>query len=96
MPHMTHENAKKLIAEARDYEAPSRWIERETELRDAKAALTRATELLRQWLGLAEDSCGVVGWHLNGDTALWGEFEELSETQAFLTEQDVAENKETE
>lgn len=38
-------------------------------------------------LQITKESNGVVGYHLNGDVASWGEFEEVSNAEALLDRQ---------
>jgi len=46
--------------------------------------LDEAREAIESILHITYDSEGVAGYHNNGDTALWGEFEELAMAEHFL------------
>ena len=50
----------------------------------ANTRLAQARELLRAWDGLACESSGVAGWHLNGAVAEWNEFDCYRDTPPFL------------
>ena len=60
-------------------------FERAKEIPKENKALQAKVEELEAWksdmLDIINNSQGVVGWHLNGDMATWGEFD-LSEEQA--------------
>ena len=44
---------------------------------------------LGQIVDIAEESQGVLGYHLNGDMAAWDEFEEITTARALLGRDDV-------
>lgn len=49
-----------------------------------RKAVEASDELLRvaiAWLGIMNDSHGIIGWHLNGESAGWDEFEEFQQLQ---------------
>ena len=48
--------------------------------------LAKAREALAGVLAIVSDSSGVAGYHLNGDVAQWGEFEEINFARVTLAE----------
>jgi chromosome segregation ATPase len=51
--------------------------ELKAKLAEKDALLRRAMEALEGFVNVANDSQGVAGYHLNGDTAEWDEFDEV-------------------
>ena len=58
----------------------SNWMDKKEMEANAKliAAAPDLLEALTNILKIVEDSEGVVGYHLNGDTAKWDEFDEVT------------------
>jgi len=51
---------------------------------DAIEKLPEMVEALAAFVGIAADSNGVIGWHLNGDPASWDELDLFEPGQAAL------------
>jgi|21_taG_2_1085346.scaffolds.fasta_scaffold25204_2 hypothetical protein len=58
--------------------------EQDQKIKDLERQLEEAREVIESILHITYDSEGVAGYHNNGDTALWGEFEELAMAGHFL------------
>lgn len=47
--------------------------------------IEQAIEAMEGFLAVVNDSRGVAGYHLNSDTAAWGEFDEVEAAEAAIT-----------
>ena len=59
-----------------------------TENEELIDSLRQEIKQLREWLeeikGIADESDGIVGWHLNNDVLLWGQIDCWSEIEELL------------
>lgn len=60
------------------------------ELRRLHALNEELLEVLKGMVAIVDDSRGVAGYHLNGDTAEWDEFDEVDAANAAIAKAEAA------